>query len=113
MWGVVHTGFGSWDALAWILFFGIAAFFLLWFRSLGRSDYKKGTDQDEIFWSSNVVPEDGAHISVPADAAYWGFRKGMEPFYKGLVGMHTGLAPDIVGWYVVVVAIMSVLILIV
>lgn len=112
MWGLVHTGFGSWNVTAWLLFFAIAAFFTLWYRSLGRSDYKRGSDQDEIFWSSNVVPEDGADISVPADGAYWGFRKAMAPFYKGLVAMHSGLAPDIVGYYVVMLAALCVLIVI-
>lgn len=113
MWSKVYTGFGFWDVLSWIAFFLIGAFFTLWIRSMGRSDYKKGTDQDEIYWSGNPVPEDGAEITVPADSAYWGFRKALEPFYKGLVGMHTGLPSDVVGYYVLVVALMTVFILLV
>ncbi|MDD2452613.1 MAG: hydrogenase [Synergistaceae bacterium] len=113
MWGKVYTGFGYWDASAWILFFFIAAFFTLWLRSQGRSDYKKGTDQDEIYWSGNEVPEDGEDITVPASSAYWGFRKALEPFYKGLLGMHTGIATDIVGYYVIAVAFLAVFILLV
>jgi hypothetical protein len=111
--GKVYTGFGYWDVGAWILFFAVAAFYILWLRSQGRSDYKKGTAQDEIYWSGNEVPEDGAELSVPASSAYWGFRKALEPFYKGLLGMHTGIATDMVGYYVLSVAFMAVFILLV
>jgi len=103
--GKVYTGFGYWDVGAWILFFAVAAFYILWLRAQGRSDFKKGTDQDEIYWSGNEVPEDGAEL--------WGFRKALEPFYKGLLGMHTGIATDMVGYYVLSVAFMAVFILLV
>jgi hypothetical protein len=112
MFGTVYTGFGYWDVTSWILFFGIAAGLTLWLRAQGRDDYKEGTDQDEIYWSGNVVPEDGEDISVPASSAYWGFRKALEPYYNRLIGMHTGIATDIVGFYVLVVAFMAVFILI-
>ncbi|HRV99433.1 MAG TPA: hydrogenase [Aminobacteriaceae bacterium] len=111
MFGTVYTGFGYWDVSAWIVFFAIAAGLTLWLRAQGREDFKEGTDQDEIYWSGNPVPDDGAEISVPASSAYWGFRKAMEPFYKVLTGMHTGIATDIVGFYVLTVAFMAVFIL--
>ena len=113
MWTKVFTGFGYWDVVSWIIFFLIAAGFMKFIRSLGRSDYKKGTDQDEIYWSGNPVPEDGSDITVPASSAYWGFRKALEPYYRALTGMHTGIATDIVGYYILIVALMAVLILIV
>ena len=111
MLGTVYTGFGYWDVSSWIAFFAIAAALVLWLRAQGREDYKEGTEQDEIFWSGNVVPEEGAEITVPASSAYWGFRKAMAPFYKVLIGMHTGIGTDIVGYYVVVVALLAVFIL--
>ncbi len=111
--GKVFTGFGFWDVGAWIVFFAVAAVYVLWLRSQGRSDYKKGTEQDEIFWSGNMTPEDGEELTVPASSAYWGFRKALEPFYDRLVRMHTGIATDILGYYVLVVAFMAAFILLV
>ena len=97
MFGTVYTGYGYWDVTSWIVFFAIAAGLMLWLRAQGRDDYKQGTEQDEIYWSGNVVPEDGADITVPATSAYWGFRKAMAPFYKVMTGMHTGIGTDYVG----------------
>ncbi|MDD2206806.1 MAG: hydrogenase [Aminobacterium sp.] len=113
MWNKVFTGFGYWDVISWLIFFFIASFFALWLRSIGRRDYKEGTEQDEIYWSGNPVPEDGAEISVPASSSYWGFRKALEPYYKVLVAMHSGHIRDYVGYYVVTAALIAALILVV
>ena len=111
--GTVYTGFGFWNIGAWIVFFAVAAGYVYWLRAQGRMDYKKDTDQDEIFWSGNEVPGEGEDITVPASSAYWGFRKALEPFYKGLLGMHTGLPTDVLGYYVLTVAFLAVFILLV
>ena len=58
MLGTVYTGFGYWDVWSWAAFFAIAAALVLWLRAQGREDYKEGTDQDEIYWSGNIVPEE-------------------------------------------------------
>ncbi|NMD18208.1 MAG: hydrogenase, partial [Synergistaceae bacterium] len=64
MWEKVYSGFGYWDVYLWLLFFAIASAVVLFIRSKGRSDYKEGTEQDEIFYGSNIVPEDGGDIAV-------------------------------------------------
>ena len=111
MWGHLNSGFGHWNVFLWVLFFLMFSGFVLWFRSLGRSDYKRNTDQDEIYWSGNEVPEDGAKISVPASASYWGFRVAMEPLYRILNAFHSGNASDYAGYFIVSVALIGLLVL--
>ena len=113
MWGQLETGFGHWNVLIWILFFLIVGGAVLWLRSLGRSDYKRNTAQDEIYWSGNEVPEDGAEISVPASSSYWGFRVAMEPLYRVLNALHSGNASDYAGYFVVTTALIGLLVLLV
>ncbi|MDR1874691.1 MAG: hydrogenase [Synergistaceae bacterium] len=111
MWGQVTSGFGYWDVFTWFFFFALISFFVLWVRSLGRMDYKRNSDQDEIYWSGNEVPEDGAQISVPASSSYWGFRVAMEPLYRILLAFHSGNASDYAGYFVVTAALVGLLIL--
>jgi hypothetical protein len=74
-------------------------------------DYKRNTDQDEIYLSGNEIPADGAKISVPASASYWGFRVVMEPFYNVLIRLHSGKGSDYAGYFVVTTAIIGLLLL--
>jgi len=111
MWGQLKTGFGYWNDFVWLLLFLLTLGFVLWVRSLGRMDYKRNTDQDEIFWSGNEVPPDGAKISVPASASYWGFRVAMEPVYAALDRFHSGNASDVAGYFVVTAAVIGLLLL--
>jgi hypothetical protein len=111
MWNQLDTGFGHWNVFVWLFFFVIISCFVLWVRSLGRSDYKRNTDQDEIYWSGNEVPEDGAEISVPASSSYWGFRVAMEPLYAVLNQFHSGNASDYAGYFIVTVALIGLLVL--
>ena len=111
LWGHLKTGFGYWDVFAWLVMFVLVSGFVLWVRFLGRTDYKRNTDQDEIYWSGNEVPADGAQISVPASASYWGFRVAMEPLYALLAKFHSGSASDYAGYFVVMTAIIGLLLL--
>jgi hypothetical protein len=111
IWGQLETGFGYWNVFVWLFLFVIVSGFVLWVRSLGRMDYKRNTDQDEIYWSGNEVPSDGAKISVPASASYWGFRVAMEPVYAVLNALHSGNASDYAGYFVVTAAIIGLLLL--
>ncbi len=105
----VYSGFGFWNVFSWLLFFFLITASVLWFRSLGREDYKKSSPQDEIFFGGNEVPEDGAAISVPASSAYWGFKKALKGFYTFLDSWHSGVATEYVAWFVLTVAIFSLL----
>ena len=109
MWNQLETGFGYWNVFVWLFLFVIVAGFVLWVRSLGRTDYKRNTEQDEIYWSGNEVPDDGAKISVPASSSYWGFRVAMEPLYALLHRFHSGNASDYAGYFIVTVALIGLL----
>lgn len=111
MWEKVYTGFGYWDVYIWILFFLIASAAILFIRSKGRGDYKEGTEQDEIFYGSNIVPKDGADMGVPAASAYWGFVEALKPYYNWLVELHTGIGSDYVGYFMLTMAVVAVLVL--
>jgi hypothetical protein len=111
MWTQLDSGFGHWNVFVWLLFFVALSCFVLWIRSLGRTDYKRNTDQDEIYWSGNDVPDDGARISVPASSSYWGFRVAMEPLYDLLNRFHSGNASDYAGYFIVTAALAGLLIL--
>ena len=112
MWTQLDSGFGFWNVFVWLVFFGVLYCFAMWFRSLGRTDYKRNTDQDEIYWSGNDVPDDGSEISVPASASYWGFRVAMEPLYAILNRFHSGNASDYAGYFIVTTALLGLLILV-
>ena len=107
----LETGAGYWNVFVWFFFFVIISAFVLWVRSLGRMDYKRNTDQDEIYWSGNEVPDDGAQFSVPASASYWGFRVAMAPFYEWLNRFHSGNASDYAGYFITTVALVGLLVL--
>ena len=111
MWNQLETGFGHCNVFVWLCFFVIVSGFVLWIRSLGRMDYKRNTDQDEIYWSGNEVPDDGAKISVPASSSYWGFRVAMEPLYALLNRFHSGNASDYAGYFIVTAALIGLLVL--
>lgn len=111
MWSQLDTGFGYWNVFVWLFFFVLLSGFVLWVRSLGRMDYKRNSDQDEIYWSGNEVPDDGSEISVPASSSYWGFRVAMEPLYRILNAFHSGNASDYAGYFVVTVALVGLIVL--
>jgi hypothetical protein len=111
MWNQLESGFGHWNVFVWLFFFVAISGFALWLRSLGRSDYKRNTDQDEIYWSGNPVPEDGAKIAVPASSSYWGFRVAMGPLYERLNQFHSGNASDYAGYFIVTAALIGLVVL--
>ncbi|PIE53939.1 MAG: hydrogenase [Dethiosulfovibrio peptidovorans] len=110
MTGCLFTGFGFWDIGTWLLFFVVAGVVVSWIRSQGRQDYKKGTDQDQIYFSGNELPENPTEITVPASSSYWGYRKALRPYYDRLIAFHSGYTVAYVGWFVVTTAILLVLI---
>ncbi|MCL2009826.1 MAG: hydrogenase [Synergistaceae bacterium] len=114
MWGHMETGSGYWNVFMWFVFFAIVSGFVLWFRSFGRMDYKRNTEQDEMFlsgWSGSEVPADGAKAAAPGSASYWGFNVALEPVYNVLKRFHNGSASDYAGYFVVTTALIGILLL--
>jgi hypothetical protein len=105
--GTIYSGFGYWNALFWLFFFVVAAAFAFYFRWFGRNDYRKGTSQDEIYYSGNAVPQGGADVSVPASAAYWGFKRACAPLYAWLDRVHSGNGADYMGYFLLTFVLIS------
>jgi hypothetical protein len=111
LWGVVsdvpkiHSGFGYWDVVScWCSFsssLSSCCGFAL--RALGLQG---GTEQDDIFFCGNDVPEKGEDYAVPASGAYWGFTKALSGFYELLTAWHSGIATEYTGYLVVFTALM-------
>jgi len=78
--GTVYTGFGFWNVYAWMMFFALGALIVLYIRSTGRSDYEKGTYQDEVFYGGNPVPQNGQDLAVPASSSYGDLLRPSPPF---------------------------------
>ena len=106
----IFSGYGYWNVFVWLFFFGVAVSFAIYFRSHGRNDYRNGTSQDEIFYSGNAVPQDGTDVSVPASAAYWGFKRACAPLYAWLDKLHNGNGSDYMGYFILTFAAISLLI---
>jgi len=98
--GGINTGFGAWNPIAWtLLFLGvlIIGFFL---RSLGRKDYKRGTDQTQPFLSGNPAPESPEALHVSGRNLYWGMVHGLAGYYERARKAHTGILSDYVAWFI-------------
>jgi len=98
--GGINTGFGAWNPIAWtLLFLGvlIIGFFL---RSLGRKDYKRGTDQTQPFLSGNPAPESPEALHVSGRNLYWGMIHGLAGYYERARKAHTGILSDYVAWFI-------------
>lgn len=107
----VFSGAGFWHAGVWLLMFVFVGGYAYAIRRMGRSDYKKGTAQDEIYYSGNIVPDVDV-FSVPASSSYWGFREALKAYYARLTAMHTGIATEYVGWFVVTAAVILVFVIV-
>jgi hypothetical protein len=96
----INTGFGAWNPIAWaLLFLGILilGFFV---RSFGRKDYKRGTDQTQVFLSGNAEPEAPEGLHVSGRNLYWGMVHGLAGYYRRAREMHTGILSDYVAWFI-------------
>lgn len=107
MFGSIYSGAGFWDAGSLILLLIFVGLYVRFIRKMGRTDYKKGTPQDEIYYSGNVVPDVDV-FTVPASSSYWGFREAMKTYYSRVVAMHTGIGTDYIGYSLVVGAVVLV-----
>lgn len=111
MFGSIFSGAGFWDAGALLLMLVFVGLYVRFIRSMGRTDYKKGTPQDEIYYSGNVVPEADI-FAVPASSSYWGFREALKAYYSRMSAMHTGVGTDYVGAFLITGAVILVCVLI-
>ncbi len=96
------TGEGFWSPLVWLALAVAVTALTWWFRSKGRQDYKKGTEQATPFLSGEPMPE-GVHVG--GQHLYWGFVEALRPFVERIRAFHTGVVVDYVTWLVVMLAV--------
>ena len=98
-----ETGNGFWNPLIWITAVIIAFLIVYILRGFGKRDYKKGTDQTQVFLSGNPEYEK-EKMHVKADNVYWGFTESLKWIYNLFKKIHTGNISDYVLWFVVIMA---------
>ena len=99
----LESGSGVWNPLLWVLVLGVIFLFFYGLRGLGKSTFKRGTEQTKVFLSGNqeTTPEE---MHVKATNLYWGFTTSMKSVYAVLRKMHSGNMSDYVLWFILVLA---------
>jgi hypothetical protein len=101
----IETGSGFWNPLLWLIGLGIAFLIAYILRGMGKTGYKKDTEQVKSFLSGN--PEYSKEkMQVKASNLYWGFTTSLKGLYTILRRMHTGNASDYVLWFVIILGIL-------
>jgi len=99
----LESGSGVWNPLLWVLVLGVIFLLFYGLRGLGKSTFKRGTEQTKVFLSGNqeTTPEE---MHVKATNLYWGFTTSMKSVYAVLRKMHSGNMSDYVLWFILVLA---------
>jgi multicomponent Na+:H+ antiporter subunit D len=79
------------------------------YRSRGDGKYKEGTDQGEIFYSGENVPEE-ARRHIRSHNMYWGFFDAMKRYYDPTVRAHTGIVNDYLIWLLALTAVAGIVV---
>jgi Na+/H+ antiporter NhaC len=108
---ILESGYAFWNPLIWIIVFMVVMVIVYFFRRRGQKQYKKDTDQAQIFLCGEEVPEaEQRHIRV--GNIYWGFFETLKEYYNQILRPHTGIINDYVLWFVAVTAISVIILLI-
>ena len=97
-----------WDPIVWIIAFALILVIVYLIRAVGNKRYAKGTAQAKPFWSGNVHEPEGTAGSTDI---YWGFMDSFGAIWKPLCRLHTGVANDYIGAFVVMLALILVVVL--
>ncbi len=97
-----------WNPLVLLALFIIIALLIAFAGKLFfRADYHKGTDQVKPFNSGNL---DEIDYNVKSSNLYWGFRKALDFYYRGVDSLHNGDLNDYMKWLAFTVSICLLLI---
>lgn len=100
-----------WAPIVAIIAFAIAFVIALLYRSRGRGGYKEGTEQGEVFYSGEDVPEE-VQRHVRSHNMYWGFFEAMKRYYDPTMRAHTGIVNDYLIWLLGLTALAGIAILV-
>jgi len=100
--GTNEIGYDLWNPIVWITAVIIILVITYVIRSFGNKNYKKDSDQTQIFLSGNPEAEDKELMHIKGQNMYWGFMETLKFPYKLLDKMHTGNISDYILWYVII-----------
>lgn len=89
----LHTGFGAWNPIFFVIGFAITLIigWLIW--SLGRADYNTSKNSTAPFLSGNEEPGKEA-VHIKASNLYWGYTDALAGYYNVIKPLHTGNTAD-------------------
>jgi hypothetical protein len=99
--GQLETGVGYYNAIIWSVSFIVIAICIYTIRSLGKHEYKKGTEQVLPFLSGAIEYD---KVRVHGENIYWGLVQALKSYYNKIVPAHTGVVSDYILWLVLVLA---------
>lgn len=107
----LHTGYGSWNPVFYVIALAITLIigWLIW--SLGRADYNTGKESTAPFLSGNEEPEKEA-VHIRASNLYWGYTDALAGYYNLVKPFHTGNAADYLLSYLAVTALLVIVVVI-
>ena len=97
------TGSGFWNPVAWVIAFIISLLIVIFIKSFGKRDYKRGTEQTTPFLSG--MPAEWEKITVRSSNLYWGFVEALKGYYESMIKLHNGDLRDYVLWFVIITVI--------
>ncbi len=109
---VLEFGYAFWNPIIWVIAFVVVMAVAYFLRSRGQKKYKKDTAQTKIFLCGEEVPE-AEQRHVRAGNVYWGFFETLKGYYNGVLKPHTGIINDYIIWFIVVMAISTIILFIV
>jgi hypothetical protein len=104
-----ETGGGFWNPLIWGIVLLITFLVIYIIRGRGRKDFKKDTEQTNVFLSGNPELEK-EKMHVKGSNVYWGFMESLKWLYETLDKMHTGNVGDYILWFVIIIGIFFIII---
>jgi len=94
---MLETGEGFFAPVIFIVFALLIGITVLLFRSFGRKDFVYNKEKAAPFFSGNSSDENDR---LKASDYFWGFFEAMNPYYRAIIRMHTGIINDYVFWFV-------------
>ncbi|MDI6707891.1 MAG: hydrogenase [Candidatus Thermoplasmatota archaeon] len=105
--GHIETGVGFWNAIVWCVSFIVVALAVFAIRALGRTHYRKGTEQVKPYLSGTTEYD---RARVPGENVYWGFAQALKNYYNKIMPVHAGRLNDYITWLVLMLAVFLVII---
>ena len=102
---MLETGFGYWDAIAWIVAFIVICIVVYIIRGFGKREHRK--EAEEPFFSGVELPDEKMHVK--ASNIYWGFIESMKGYYDVMKKMHDGIINNYISWFIFIAVLLLII----